>query len=335
MPDGLKSGIEQLSGIDISDVKVHYNSDKPGRVQAHAYAQGSDIHIAPGQEKHLPHEAWHVVQQKQGRVKPTNQAQSKISVNDDAGLEKEADVMGQKGLTAGQGMILQKSAHALQLKGSTTGAGNRIVQRKILLDGVKADLGNLISKAHDDAERVILANWGWSQTEHNFVKSKKISAKRKLRAAIRSAKSQVVDVPALYSAANLKFLTKASDRLPTLYFVSGNESGRIRQQHGSGPRVVGQTNKTDYFFSDEDGLGRFEAAAKQAKKNKQTFNPSLSSYNATLTPTADYFHYEVTYAGGRKIAKLHRSGGKADPDVSGYDDTRIKSIYQGTIGYTT
>jgi hypothetical protein len=27
----------------------------------------------PGQEQHLPHEAWHVVQQKQGRVKPTGQ----------------------------------------------------------------------------------------------------------------------------------------------------------------------------------------------------------------------------------------------------------------------
>ncbi|MEM7041075.1 MAG: DUF4157 domain-containing protein [Bacteroidota bacterium] len=37
--------------------------------QAHAYDQGTDIHIGPGQEKHLPHEAWHVVQQKQGRVR--------------------------------------------------------------------------------------------------------------------------------------------------------------------------------------------------------------------------------------------------------------------------
>lgn len=26
------------------------------------------IYIAPGQEKYLPHEAWHVVQQKQERV---------------------------------------------------------------------------------------------------------------------------------------------------------------------------------------------------------------------------------------------------------------------------
>ena len=83
LPDALKSGIENLSGYAMDDVKVHYNSDKPAQLQAHAYAQGTDIHLAPGQEKHLPHEAWHVVQQKQGRVKPTMQMKGKVSVNDD------------------------------------------------------------------------------------------------------------------------------------------------------------------------------------------------------------------------------------------------------------
>ncbi|WP_197714561.1 eCIS core domain-containing protein [Nitrosomonas supralitoralis] len=66
LPDNLKSGIENLSGYSMDDVKVHRNSDKPDQLQAHAYAQGTDIHLGPGQEKHLPHEAWHVVQQKQG-----------------------------------------------------------------------------------------------------------------------------------------------------------------------------------------------------------------------------------------------------------------------------
>jgi len=93
LPDNLKSGIENLSGYNMDDVKVHYNSNKPAQLQAHAYAQGTDIHIAPGQENHLAHEAWHVVQQKQGRVKPTMQMKGKINVNDDVGLEKEADLM--------------------------------------------------------------------------------------------------------------------------------------------------------------------------------------------------------------------------------------------------
>lgn len=99
MPDNLKSGIENLSGYAMDDVKVHYNSDKPAQLNAHAYAQGTDIHVAPGQEQHLPHEAWHVVQQKQGRVQPTMQMKAGVPVNDDAGLENEADVMGAKALS--------------------------------------------------------------------------------------------------------------------------------------------------------------------------------------------------------------------------------------------
>ncbi|PTS94256.1 hypothetical protein DBR11_23780 [Pedobacter sp. HMWF019] len=47
-----------------------------------------------GQEKHLPNEGWHVVQQKEDRVKATKQMKDGVGANDDAGLEKEADVMG-------------------------------------------------------------------------------------------------------------------------------------------------------------------------------------------------------------------------------------------------
>lgn len=78
--DNLKSGIENLSGISMDHLKVHYNSEKPAQLQARAYAQGSEIHVAPGQEKHLPHEAWHVVQQAQGRVKPTMQMKGGVPV---------------------------------------------------------------------------------------------------------------------------------------------------------------------------------------------------------------------------------------------------------------
>jgi Domain of unknown function (DUF4157) len=98
LPDQLKSGVESLSGMSMDHVKVHYNSDKPAQLQAHAYAQGSEIHVAPGQERHLPHEAWHVVQQAQGRVKPTLQMNGGANVNDDVGLESEADLMGERAL---------------------------------------------------------------------------------------------------------------------------------------------------------------------------------------------------------------------------------------------
>ena len=94
LPDRLKSGVEALSGLSLDGVRVHYNSAGPAQLNAHAYAQGTDIHLAPGQEAHLPHEAWHVVQQAQGRVRSTLQMKEGVPVNDDAGLEHEADVMG-------------------------------------------------------------------------------------------------------------------------------------------------------------------------------------------------------------------------------------------------
>lgn len=101
LPDGLKLGMESISGLSLNDVKVHRNSDKPAQLQAHAYAQGTDIHLGPGQEKHLPHELGHVIQQKEGRVKPTVQLKDKVSINDDSGLEKEADILGAKAQSVG------------------------------------------------------------------------------------------------------------------------------------------------------------------------------------------------------------------------------------------
>lgn len=93
LPDNLKAGVEELSGFSMDDVKVHYNSSQPATVQALAYTQGTDIHVSPGQEQHLPHEAWHVAQQMAGRVEPTTEVGG-MPVNDNIGLEHEADVMG-------------------------------------------------------------------------------------------------------------------------------------------------------------------------------------------------------------------------------------------------
>ena len=97
LPDNLKTGMENLSGRSLDHVKVHYNSSKPAAVRAHAYAQGSEIHLGSGQDKHLPHELGHVVQQMEGRVQPTTSVAG-LSVNDNPGLETEATQMGERAL---------------------------------------------------------------------------------------------------------------------------------------------------------------------------------------------------------------------------------------------
>jgi hypothetical protein len=90
IPDVTKQRFENLSGLSFDDVRVHYNSSKPAQLQALAYTQGNQVYVAPGQERHLPHELGHVVQQKQGRVRPTFTVGS-TQISDAPQLEEEAD----------------------------------------------------------------------------------------------------------------------------------------------------------------------------------------------------------------------------------------------------
>ncbi len=108
LPQRLREGVERLSGLAMGHVQVHRDSPEPARMQALAFAQDDHIHLAPGQEAHLPHEAWHVVQQAQGRVAATRQHAGGAAVNDDPALEREADAMGRAAL---QGASAPAAAH--------------------------------------------------------------------------------------------------------------------------------------------------------------------------------------------------------------------------------
>ncbi len=151
MPDNLKDGVESLSGIDMSDVRVHYNSDKSTEVGALVYTQGTNIHVAPGQERHLPHESWHVVQQAQGRVKPTMQLKDGIPFNDDEGLEHEADVMGAKALQTddkiSEGIIQKKTSNVINQKVyQKNGTSDVVIQRELAKDRL-----NVVGEDHPES----------------------------------------------------------------------------------------------------------------------------------------------------------------------------------------
>jgi hypothetical protein len=144
LPAQLQSGIESMSGMAMDDVRVHYNSSRPAQLQAHAFAQGNEIHLAPGQEKHLPHEAWHVVQQKQGRVKPTLQTKG-VAINDDHSLEKEADTMGEKAAhSAAHFHSGLQSAHP-----TSHGSIQRQVVQRVLLTNVTVINEAYLSQPHN------------------------------------------------------------------------------------------------------------------------------------------------------------------------------------------
>ncbi len=125
LPDTLKAGVEALSGLSLDDVKVHYNSPRPVQLQALAHTNGTEIHVAAGQEKQLAHEAWHVVQQKQGRVRPTRRL-GKALINDAQSLELEATVMGRQAMAEPAGgravtppQNIQTTSPVFQLAAST------------------------------------------------------------------------------------------------------------------------------------------------------------------------------------------------------------------------
>jgi hypothetical protein len=156
LPAQLRGGLESLSGLDLSDVRVHRNSGQAAQLNALAYAQGADIHLGPGQEQHLPHEAWHVVQQRQGRVKPTLRLGA-VEVNDDPALEREADTMGARASSGNRSTsvaphrpALQRRAAVLQCKLSQSDAValfvyydqnySHLIERRTYLEGLHRQL---------------------------------------------------------------------------------------------------------------------------------------------------------------------------------------------------
>jgi len=137
LPDHLKMGVENLAGVSLDDTKVRYNSSRPASLKAVATTQGTEVDVAAGQEKFVPHEAWHLAQQKLGRVQPTTQVNG-TPVNDDHGLEREADVMGARAESLGRSMM-QSGPSAGQAAAPAQGAGLRLgqdgpVQRASLSD---------------------------------------------------------------------------------------------------------------------------------------------------------------------------------------------------------
>jgi hypothetical protein len=161
LPPKLQSGVESLSGIAMDGVEVHYDSPRPAEIGALAYTQDSEIHVAPGQEQSLPHEAWHVVQQAQGRVAPTTRLEDGTHVNDDAGLEREADAMATRSLEKGASNDESRVASELRaLAPRRSGVAQR-------LNGASPQNFRVTTTATDDAECSVTTDLAWDSSNGN------------------------------------------------------------------------------------------------------------------------------------------------------------------------
>lgn len=104
LPLDLQMNMESSFGQDFSGVDIHRNSQQAQHMNALAYTQGESIHFAPGEfnphsergRNLIGHEFAHIVQQRSGVVQPTAVLGKGLEINDNQGLENEADTLGRK-----------------------------------------------------------------------------------------------------------------------------------------------------------------------------------------------------------------------------------------------
>ncbi|MEM7039239.1 MAG: DUF4157 domain-containing protein, partial [Bacteroidota bacterium] len=319
LPNDLKSGIEQLSGYRMDDVNVHYNSSQPTHLQAHAYAQGTDIHLAPGQEQHLAHEAWHVVQQKQGRVRPTTQLKSAIPVNDDEGLEREADEMGAKALQ-------MKASHSPNpLKNASIHAAP--AQRKVFIDEKPAYVnqhdkieynGNKVLD-HDPDEKASWFTDGWGRYYEN----------------VTELRDHLAGNPVQCGLAKPMGRWYRLNNLGNKLIVLGEDHGLFKHTH-----LRKESNRTGAFLS-EFGTQGFETVRQEEAETVQRRRIPLESIAAKTMFGAVMMKNRVDAARSPKKKPKKKASGprpvSEDPDtwIEHYQqaestdvDDRFRPIYQ-------
>jgi hypothetical protein len=101
LPKAVQAQMEDSLGADFTGVKIVPESAAAPRIRANAFTQAETVHFAPGKydpasaagKELIGHELAHVVQQRQGRVRPSFQGQG-LAINTDRGLETEADRLG-------------------------------------------------------------------------------------------------------------------------------------------------------------------------------------------------------------------------------------------------
>ena len=112
LPITLSNQIQTLLGVDPAQAVLHKNSSKAAEIGALAFVRGHEIHFAPGKfnpntregKELIVHEFTHYKQQLQGLVQPTSEIAG-MPLNDDAGLEGEADAMAAKIATEQGGAV--------------------------------------------------------------------------------------------------------------------------------------------------------------------------------------------------------------------------------------
>jgi hypothetical protein len=316
LPDNLKSGIENLSGMSMDHVKVHYNSEKPAQLQAHAYAQGSEIHVAPGQEQHLPHEAWHVVQQAQGRVRPTVQMKGGVQVNDNVGLEAEADVMGAEALSKRPAIAAPAEAGLTTVPGSAEPrTAALVVQRRMGLEAetrrvLNAPDGTTIS----EGDTKVIEHEYFTLVTDKFRKTSNLEFVMKHFDQLAGTEPEAVLA--------LKTRIDAMQALHNQLYAQTCRLGNVVPELGPNPTDIYSPQQVSY---------------KVSKRKSQNFDSSDATVNAS--PHGDdtklYVHYTVGFRPAHWLKMVRGVHQHSRPDTTHSRASTIASAALDLAGAST
>jgi hypothetical protein len=139
----------------------------------------------------LPHEAWHVVQQMQGKVRATTRVEG-VGVNDDVSLEREADQMGDRA-------VQMKAAGSRPARPASRGYAPAVVQRYLKVDTtdytlrVKQDGEDVDVETQAALALAIAAVQGnlpgtLENTAHTWLQANQVAAEAQLKKWVQDAK---------------------------------------------------------------------------------------------------------------------------------------------------
>lgn len=277
----------------------------------------------------------------QGKVKPTAQMKD---IKDGYDLEKNTDVMGTRA-TQLQNDGTSSIASSKSIKNGSKynpyvsqENSKGIVQRAVQVEGVAQTVAQVTAHFHGTPNALtapqiqILQSWSDSGTLHNFRPSQGRTGWDKVPLALGRANAMPNNAPpALFTAANLRFITQSGNRLATYYFSTGGQTGRLRQQHKSGPlaEIDPQVN-TRISFANRGDRTAFVNALRASRTNGAAFvDPDPTLWGQ---PAVGQHLLEYHLTGGVAVG-WHPSGGLIqNVPLAQNNDVAIAAIYNNIIG---
>lgn len=160
-------------------------------------------------------------------------------------------------------------------------------------------------------------------------------------AAVNTEPAPAIQIPTIYDEKNLAFITKAKDREPSLYFISGAAGARIRQQHENGGKTATyDTYQVDhFFFGNKDNMKEFKKAVQKAsrkalegKKDDSSAPPDPADYGGLHYIDSEgrfvgAYHFEAVYRAYRVLKNTHVSAGKVQAPGEYKNNDKIRAAY--------